>query len=88
MAKRISKEEPKKKVAKKAKKTEIEPKLEAKPQEIPGGKNDRAKYLDAAFDLIAGKLGVGETWVKNVEALGLDPQKVLEARMDILMGRI
>ena len=45
-------------------------------------------YLDAAFQLIAGKLGAGETWVKNVEALGLDPQKVLEARLDILKGRI
>lgn len=86
MAKRATKES--KKAAKKVEEPVFETVPEEKVQEIPGGKNDRAKYLDAAFQLIAGKLGAGETWVKNVEALGLDPQKVLEARMDILKGRI
>lgn len=87
MAKRAVKE-PKKKIVKEVEEPVFETVPEEKIQEIPGGKNDRDKYLDAAFQLIAGKLGAGETWVKNVEALGLDPQKVLEARMDILMGRI
>lgn len=87
MAKRAVKE-PKKKIVKEVEEPVFETVPEEKVQEIPGGKNDRDKCLDAAFQLIAGKLGTGEVWVEKVTAMGLDPQKVLEARMDILKGRI
>lgn len=54
---------------------------------IPGGENDAAVLRDTAFKLIAGELGAGDAWVEKVKAMGLDPTKVLEARMDILLGR-
>ena len=86
MAKRATKE-PKKKAPEKVEEPIFEEAVEEEVQKIPGGKIDEAKYRDAAFQLIAGNLGTGEVWVEKVVAMGLEPEKVLEARLDILLGR-